>query len=77
VSQVPLIINHLHRYISFGSEKPQLCFKYTLHDAENSDRQSLIIYQRFIFNLNWAPEEFAENEASVEDLFEMGELELF
>ncbi|WP_413898664.1 chemotaxis protein CheX [Rhodoferax sp.] len=77
VSQVPLIINHLHRYISFGSEKPQLCFKYTLHDANGPGLRPLTIYQRFIFNLNWTPEEFAENEASVEDLFEMGELELF
>ena len=77
VSQVPLIINHLHRYISFGSEKPQLCFKYTLHDDSGSGQRQLTIYQRFVFNLNWNPEEFAENEASVEDLVEMGELELF
>ncbi len=77
VSQVPLIINHLHRYISFGSEKPQLCFKYTLHDDSGAALRSLSIYQRFIFNLNWNPDEFAENEASVEDLVEMGELELF
>ena len=77
VSQVPLIINHQHRYISFGSEKPQLCFKYTLHNDTGSSPRPLTIYQRFIFNLNWNPEEFAENEASVEDLFESGELELF
>jgi hypothetical protein len=35
------------------------------------------LLQRFIFNLSWSPEAFAENQASVEELFESGELELF
>lgn len=77
MAQVPLIINHLHRYISFGSEKPQLCFKYTLLDQINKEARSLVIYQRFIFNLSWSPEDFKENQTSVEELVELGELELF
>lgn len=77
MAQVPLIINHLHRYISFGSEKPQLCFKYTLIDQTGKEPRSLAIYQRFIFNLNWSPEDFKENQTSVEELVELGELELF
>lgn len=75
-SQVPIIVNHLHRYISFGSEDPQLCFRYTLNDTSNGG-QSLVIYQRFVFNLSWSPDKFKENEALVEDLFDSGELELF
>lgn len=75
-SQVPIIVNHLHRYISFGSEDPQLCFKYTLAD-KSGDGPSLVLYQRFVFNLSWSPDKFKENEALVEDLFESGELELF
>ena len=31
-TQVPIVINHQRRYISFGSEDPQLCLKYTLRD---------------------------------------------
>ncbi len=77
MAQVPLIINHLHRYISFGSEKPQLCFKYTLLDQIDKNARSLVVYQRFIFNLNWSPEDFKENQTSVEELVELGELELF
>ena len=77
VSQVPIVINHSHRYISFGSENPQLCFKYTLTDAANPNLRHLTIYQRFIFNLNWSPEDFAENEIAVNDLIDSGELELF
>jgi hypothetical protein len=73
-SQVPIIVNHLHRYISFGSEDPQLCFKYTLTDSSGT---SLVLYQRFVFNLSWSPDKFKENEALVEDLFDSGELELF
>ena len=75
-SQVPIIVNHLHRYISFGSEDPQLCFRYTLTDQAGRE-SSVVIHQRFIFNLNWAPDKFKENEASVEALFKSGELELF
>ncbi|RZI85626.1 MAG: chemotaxis protein CheX [Rubrivivax sp.] len=76
VTQVPIIVNHLNHYISFGSEDPQLCFKYTLVD-QNDASQSIVIYQRFVFNLNWSPDNFSENETSVEDLFDSGELELF
>ncbi len=75
-SQVPIIVNHAHRYISFGSEDPQLCFKYVLMDPDGK-LPPLSLYQRFVFNLSWAPEKFKENEAVAEDLFESGELELF
>jgi hypothetical protein len=75
-SQVPLIVNHEHRYISFGSEDPQLCFRYTLVDP-NGEATPLVLYQRFVFNLSWAPEKFKENEVLTEDLFESGELEFF
>lgn len=77
LSQVPIIINHLHRYISFGSDNPQLCFKYTLTDTSGSEARSLEIYQKFVFNLNWSPEDFRENKTAVEDLVESGELDLF
>ncbi|APW42481.1 chemotaxis protein CheX [Rhodoferax saidenbachensis] len=77
VGQVPIVINHSHRYISFGSENPQLCFKYTLVDQENAGLQHLTIYQRFVFNLNWSPEDYSENEVSVHEFIDSGELELF
>lgn len=74
-AQVPIVINHLHKYISFGSENPQLCFKYTLIDENNN--HVISIYQRFIFNLNWSPEDLKEVQTSVDDLVDTGELELF
>jgi len=77
MAQVPIVINLRHLYISFGSEKPQLCFKYTLTDRSDESARPLSIYQRFVFNLNWSPEDFAENQLSVEDLFDSGELEMF
>lgn len=80
LSQVPIIVNHEHRYISFGSEDPQLCFKYTLTDRNvgaNAEATSITVWQRFVFNLNWSPDKFKENENAVEALFESGELELF
>lgn len=75
LSQVPIIINHRHRYISFGSDDAQLCFKYVLTGKDGGEPLALL--QRFIFNLSWSPQDFTENMASVEELFESGELELF
>lgn len=73
--QVPLVINHKHKYISFGTENPQLCFFYTLTDEETG--QSIKLYQRFIFNLSWSPEDFKEIVHDTSELVDAGELELF
>lgn len=77
LSQVPIIINNLHRYISFGSDNPQLCFKYTISDENDPSFRQLVIQQKFVFNLSWSPEDFAENVASVDELVSSGELEFF
>src|SRR5258708_7748242 len=73
--QIPLIVNHKHKYISFGTENPQLCFRFTLTD-EATERTSTL-YERFIFNLNWSPEDFKEIAPDTADLVDSGELELF
>lgn len=73
--QVPLIVNHKHRYISFGTSNPQLCFHFHLHD-ERSD-SAATLYTRFIFNLNWSPEEFKDLTPNADGLVESGALELF
>lgn len=75
-TQVPIIINHQRRFISFGSEDPQLCLKYNLRERDRPKRAPVPVYQRFVFNLNWSPEAFQEN-PSVESLVDSGELELF
>jgi hypothetical protein len=76
-SQVPIMVNHMHHYISFGTTNPQLCFRYTMTDRLNSDGAKVVIYQKFVFNLNWSPENFSENPPSVDQLVDSGELELF
>jgi len=73
--QIPLIVNHKHRYISFGSENPQLCFRFELTDAIAG--RSWEFFARFIFSLNWSPEDFKEIDGEVADLVNSGELELF
>jgi len=75
-TQVPIIVNHAQKQISFGSTEPQLCFKFTLHDTEH-DFPDIVIYQRLIFNLSWSPEKFAESDKAVEDLVDGGEIEFF
>jgi Chemotaxis phosphatase CheX len=73
--QVPLIVNHLHRYISFGTENPQLCFRFKLFDP--IDGGAVTIYARFVFNLSWTPEEFREVRQDSAGLVDSGALELF
>lgn len=73
--QVPLIVNHKHKYISFGTENPQLCFFYTLADRDSGATARL--FQRFVFNLNWSPDDFTEIVQDASDLMASGELELF
>ena len=77
LSQVPIIVNHTHRYISFGSENPQLCFKYTITDTRNPGARAVVLFQKFVFNLSFSPEDFSEVQTSVEDLVESGELDWF
>lgn len=76
-TQVPIIINTLERFISFGSEDPQLCFKFNLTPKDPADGLAPIsLYQRFVFNLSWKPEDFREA-ATVDSLVASGELEMF
>jgi Chemotaxis phosphatase CheX len=74
-AQIPLIVNHKHKYISFGTVNPQLCFRFTLNDPTSG--RSSTLYARFVFNLNWSPEDFKEITHEVAELVDSGELELF
>jgi hypothetical protein len=74
--EIPIIVNHARKYISFGSDDPQLCFKFTLLDP-SAKLNPITIYQKFIFSLDWAPEKYAESNQSVNDLVSGGELEFF
>lgn len=74
--EIPIIVNHLRKYISFGTDDPQLCFKYKVSDPEGKLASSFV-YQKFVFSLDWAPEKYAESNQSVNELVSSGELELF
>ncbi|MEW6341078.1 MAG: chemotaxis protein CheX [Paraburkholderia sp.] len=73
--QVPLLINHKQKYISFGSESPHLCFTYRLTDEQSG--RVVKLHQRFAFSLSWSPEDFQEFEQSADDSVGAGELDLF
>lgn len=73
---VPILVNHLEKYISFGSREPQLCFRYIITD--NNDKQPPItLYQRLIFNLSYNPCRFTDVTNDVDELVKCGELEFF
>jgi hypothetical protein len=73
--QVPLLINHKQKYISFGSESPHLCFTYRLNDEQSG--RTVKLHQRFAFSLSWSPEDFQEFELTAGDTVGAGELDLF
>jgi hypothetical protein len=73
--QVPLLVNHKHKYISFGSGSPQLCFMYWLKDPQTG--RAVRLHQRFVFSLSWSPEDFREVTRDVGEMVEAGELDLF
>ena len=73
--QVPLIVNHKRKYISFGTENPQLCFRFTLTNPTTGS--STTLFARYIFNLSWSPEDFKEIILDAGDMVDSGELELF
>ncbi len=75
-TQIPIIVNHQNQYISFGTSCPHLCFNYTITSQTNKDI-SLTIYHKFVFHINWDPDNFAENTVSVDDCLASGELEFF
>lgn len=75
-TQVPIVINHEQKYISFGSQDPQLCIRYQLTDPRRPRQRPLIIVQRFIFNLLFEAEAFTEY-AEPAATADTGELELF
>ena len=77
LTQVPIIVNQQHKYMSFGTDQPQLCFKYEIQDTSDEHIKPTVLYQRFIFNLNWQPDDFHEKQASVDELLDSGELEFF
>jgi len=72
---VPLLVNHKHKYISFGTSNPQLCFRFTLADATGT--RTATLYARFVFNLSWSPQDFREIPQAFAGLVESGELQLF
>lgn len=75
-TQVPIIVDHMHKFISFGSTEPQLCFKYHLRDP-SGETTDITFFQRLIFNLSWSPDKFKESDVAVENFVDSGELEFF
>ena len=75
-TQVPIFINPDKRYISFGTSKPQLCYRYRIVDS-NGVLEPLVITHKLIFNLDWSPENFELSEQTVDEFIETGDLEMF
>jgi len=76
-SQVPIIMNFDLDHISYGtSAPPQLCFDYSIIHRDGM-LPDFSFYQKFIFNLTWAPELYDEELRAANEVQGTGEIELF
>lgn len=71
-SEIPSVINHSRNYISFGTDDPKLCFKYTLQ--KEGAEHPMVVYQKFAFHLKWEPEAMQAGFEQVNDMVEDGGL---
>jgi CheY-specific phosphatase CheX len=71
-SEIPSVINHSRNYISFGTDDPKLCFKYTLN--KEGAEHPMVVYQKFAFHLKWEPESMKAGFEQVNDMVEEGGL---
>lgn len=76
IGEIPTLVNHAQKHITFGSLEPQLCLKHTLHDPQGKF-SNIVIYQRIVFNLHWSLEQFLKSEKAMAEFVDGGELELF
>ena len=75
-TEIPIVINHDDKYISFGSVKPQLCFHYTLNDPEGK-LPEISLYEKLVFSLDWNPEAFQEPSENIQEFIDDSIIELF
>ena len=73
--QVPLVFNLEDRCISFGASNTHVCFPYRLKDETRG--LSIDLQERFVFNLNWAPDDFHEIAPPPDSGVGSGSLEFF
>jgi hypothetical protein len=71
-AEIPSIINNNHNFITFGTDDPNLCFRYVMLDPEDKV-DPFMIQQRFVFHLKWTPEAREEGQI-VNRLVESGEI---
>lgn len=71
-AEIPSIINNNHNFITFGTDDPNLCFRYVMLDPEDKV-DPFMIQQRFVFHLKWKPEAREEGQI-VDRLVESGEI---
>lgn len=67
---IPIVVNHKKKYINFGNNTPQLCFRYVLlRDASTLD--PIIVEFKMMFNSVLRPKDFPEKVTS-ENIIEDG-----
>ncbi len=81
LTQVPIIIDHSQKYISFGENQVHLCLNYRITSTDEELANELFISQKLVFNMKYSPEMFDDIERALAnkdiDNDINGELEIF
>jgi len=69
-AEIPSVVNHARRYVSFGSEAPKLCMKHLV--SRGAGLPPALVFQKFAFHLKWEPEGMDTVPDQVDEMVDSG-----
>ena len=69
-AEIPSVVNHARRYVSFGSEAPKLCMKHLIDRGEG--KTPVPVFQKFAFHLKWEPEGMEVVSEQIDEMVDSG-----
>ena len=69
-AEIPSVVNHARRYVSFGSEEPKLCMKHLI--SRGPDLAPAAVFQKFAFHLKWEPEGMETVPEQIDEMVDSG-----
>ena len=69
-AEIPSVVNHARRYVSFGSEAPKLCMRHLV--SRGADKPPATVLQKFAFHLKWEPEGMEAVSEQIDEMVDSG-----
>lgn len=75
--QIPIVANRDGDRVTFGVSQPCLCFLHSIEITLDGIVRSISLYQKFIFNLTWHPENFNHQTLQSTNFMQPGSFQIF